>query len=155
MKYLTALALSAVSLSPALAEQFSAAPGKYEVEDGMTIALAGERITLRHISAPPMGTACVLRGKERDCGLISRSSLMDLSAGATIKCRRGEDGLGHCTAGGFDLAENMVYTGWAVPNAGAPARYWVQMAGAKARKRGFWRAEFRPEWPPRQAALKR
>lgn len=155
MRVLAGLAFLAAALSPAGAEPFSAKPGNYSIEDGMTIVLAGKRVTLRHISAPPMGTACLLRGKSRDCGLISRSSLMDLSAGAAITCRQGADGLGRCTAGGFDLAENMVYTGWAVPTKGAPARYWVQMTGAKARKRGFWRAEFRPEWAPLKAALSR
>ncbi|NNF80049.1 MAG: thermonuclease family protein [Rhizobiales bacterium] len=155
MKHMAALLIFAVSVAPAMAEQFSAAPGKYKIEDGMTIVLAGERISLRHISAPPMGTRCILRGKPRDCGLISRSSLMDLSAGAVITCRRDDDGLGRCTAGGFDLAENMVYTGWAVPAAGAPSGYWKQMAGAKSRKRGFWNGHFAPGWAPQQAALKR
>ncbi len=154
MKHLAALLILAAAAGPAMAEQFSAAPGTYTIEDGMTIVLAGERVTLRHISAPPMGTSCILRGKERDCGLISRSSLMDLSAGAAITCVRGDDGLSRCTAGGFDLAENMVYTGWAVPAPGAPARYWQQMTGAKSRKRGFWNGHFAPTWAPQQAALK-
>ena len=155
MKYLAALLLLAAAVQPAQAGEVSAAPGGYTIEDGMTLVLAGQRITLRHITAPPMGTQCMLRGKARDCGLISRSSLMDLTAGAVIKCRRGDDGLGWCTAGGFDLAENMIYTGWAVPKANAPARYWTQMAGARKRKRGFWKGHFEPGWAPQQVAVKK
>ena len=155
MKVLAAFSFLAASLSPALAEQISAQSGDYTVTDGMTVVLAGETVILEHISAPPLGTSCILRGKTRDCGLISRSSLLDLSAGAAIICQRKSNGTGRCTAGGFDLVENMVYTGWAVPLAGAPARYWTQMAGSKKRKRGFWNAKFAPDWPPQQAALKR
>ncbi len=119
----------------------------------MTVMLGSQRIVLRHISAPPLGTSCQLGGTSRDCGLISRASLMDLTAGAAITCTLGDDGLGRCTSGGFDLAENMVYTGWAVPRAGAPKRYWAQMKGAKARRRGFWKGQFQPAWAPQQEAL--
>ena len=140
---------------PALAEPLTAGPGEYTVEDGMTIMFGSQRVVLRHISAPPLGTSCLLGGKPRDCGLISRASLMDLSAGASITCKLGADGLGQCTSGGFDLAENMVYTGWAVPTANAPARYWTQMAGARKRKRGFWKGHFEPGWAPQQVAVKK
>lgn len=156
MKALNALFAAVVVMAgPALAEPITAPPGEYAVEDGMTIVLGSQRIVLRHISAPPLGTSCLMGGKPRDCGLISRASLMDLSAGAAITCTLGSDRLGRCTSGGFDLAENMVYTGWAVPRTGAPKRYWAQMKGAKARKRGFWKASFQPTWPPQQAALAR
>ncbi len=141
--------------APAMADPIKAASGEYTVEDGMTIVLGSTRVVLRHISAPPLGTTCQLGGKLRDCGVISRASLMDLSAGAAIRCTLGADGFAHCTSGGFDLAENMIYTGWAVPQAGAPQRYWGQMNGAKAAKRGFWKGAFEPVWVPQQKALTR
>ena len=80
---------------------------------------------------------------------------MDLTVATSIKCTSRASGGARCTAGGFDLSEQMVYTGWAVPTAGAPDRYWKQMAGARDRKRGFWNAEFAPAWAPRAEALKR
>lgn len=155
-KSLAALSVLAATLSPpAVAQDISARSGDYTIEDGMTIVLSGTRVVLRHISAPPLGTMCQLKGRPRDCGLISRSSLLDLSAGAAIICKKVEQGMGRCTSGGFDLAENLVYTGWAVPVQGAPAKYWRQMDGAMTRKRGFWNATFTPAWPPQQAALNR
>ncbi len=141
--------------SPVLAEGIVRQPGGYQVRDGKTLELGSRNVVLQHITAPPVKTSCLMRGKTRDCGLISRSQLMDLTVATAIKCQPKGNGQARCTAGGFDLSEQMVYTGWAVPTAGAPARYWKQMAGARARKRGFWGAEFTPAWTPQNEALER
>ena len=138
-----------------LADEITAAPGDYQVLDGSSIKVGSRTLTLQHIAAPAMNTPCVIRGKTRDCGRISRSQLMDLTVATQIRCSVKAPPRARCSAGGFDLSEQMIYTGWAVPAAGAPARYWRQMADARARKRGFWTAGFTPAWPPQADALAR
>lgn len=150
-----AAALLFLAPGAVLAGEITAAPGDYEVLDGGSIRIGLQTLNLQHIAAPAMNTPCRMRGRMRDCGLISRSQLMDLTVATPVKCSTKIPANARCTAAGFDLAEQMVYTGWAVPITGAPARYWKQMEGAQAKKRGFWNAEFSPPWAPQIDALKR
>ena len=103
--------------------------GAPEVVDGQTLVVAGSRLRLEGIVAPPPGTLCQVRGNQQDCGRISTTALMDLTAGAEITCRRREqvaaDGTRYarCRAAGYDLSEGMVYTGWAEADAAQMSRY--------------------------------
>jgi endonuclease YncB( thermonuclease family) len=124
----------------------------FSVIDGNRLEIGGREIRLAGIVAPELGQACLLYGKRRDCGLVARSGLLDLTAGATVTCMPASEVDGaaayRCTAGGYDLSEGMVYTGWAVPLEGAPQAYWRVLDGARARPRGFWRGEFVEPWAP-------
>ncbi len=124
----------------------------FSVIDGNRLMIGGSEIRLTGIIAPELGQTCVLFGKARDCGLISRSGLLDLTAGATVTCTPASNVDGapahRCTAGGYDLSEGMVYTGWAVPLKGAPKTYWQVLKSARARPRGFWRGTFVEPWAP-------
>ena len=122
-------------------------PGEYGVFDAMTLTLGGKDIRLANIAAPKLGQMCMIRGKKRDCGVIARSQLLDLTAAAHLKCNNNLNGSALCLADGFDLSEQMIYTGWAVPLPGAPDRYLAQRADAETNKRGFWNAEFVEPWP--------
>ena len=107
----------------------------FTVVDGNRLSINGRTIRLTGIIAPEPGRMCVLFGKERDCGIIAKAGLSDLTAGATIVCHKAADVEGapahRCTAGGYDLSEGMVYTGWAVPLEGAPKAYWRVLDGAR------------------------
>ena len=154
MRKIYLLLVAGVSAAPVLADNGTVfGPEQYLVLDGGTIIASGKHLKLQHIAVPSLNTSCRIGTKMRDCGRISRSQLMDLTVASTVACRSAGNGKSFCTAGGFDLSEQMVYTGWAVPTSGAPAKYWTQMAGARARKRGFWKAEFVPAWPPQRKAL--
>lgn len=122
----------------------------FTVIDGNRIEIGGREVRLAGIAAPALGQKCVLFGKTRDCGVIARSGLLDLTAGATVTCRQtgNQDGLAthRCRANGYDLSEGMVYTGWAVPLEKAPKAYWRVLKGARARPRGFWRGRFVEPW---------
>ncbi|MGI9414182.1 MAG: thermonuclease family protein [Hyphomicrobiales bacterium] len=122
----------------------------FTVVDGNRIAVSGKELRLDGIVAPDLGRQCVLGGKARDCGAIARAGLLDLTAGATVTCRKAGilDGAPthRCTADGYDLSECMVYTGWAVPLEGAPKVYWNVLKGARERPRGFWRGTFVEPW---------
>jgi len=118
----------------------------FTVIDGNRIAVDGRELRLDGIVAPELGRQCMLGGKARDCGLIARSGLLDLTAGATVTCRKAGAKTHRCTAGGYDLSEGMVYTGWAVPLDGAPKAYWRVLKGAQDRPRGFWKGTFVEPW---------
>ena len=55
--------------------------GAPEVVDGETLIVAGQRLRLEGISVPAPGTRCQLRGNDQNCGRISTTALMDLTAG--------------------------------------------------------------------------
>ena len=118
----------------------------FTVVDGNRIAIDGRELRLDGIIAPELGRQCMLGGKARDCGLIAKAGLLDLTAGATVTCRKAGAETHRCTADGYDLSEGMVYTGWAVPLDGAPKAYWRVLKGAQDRPRGFWKGTFVEPW---------
>ena len=118
----------------------------FTIVDGNRIVIDGREFRLDGIIAPELGRQCMLGGKARDCGLIARAGLLDLTAGATVTCRKAGADTHRCTADGYDLSEGMVYTGWAVPLDGAPKAYWRVLKGARERPRGFWKGTFLEPW---------
>ncbi len=133
----------AANWSP-LGDDLTGAP---RIVDGQTLIVGGQRLRLEGIAAPPPGTRCRLRGNVHDCGRISTTALMDLTAGAIVTCERREavaaDGsrYAHCRAGGYDLSEGMVYTGWAEADAAQMDRYTDLEAEARSAPRGMWRRD--------------
>ena len=118
----------------------------FSVVDGNRIAIDGREFRLDGIVAPELGRQCMLGGKARDCGLIAKAGLLDLTAGATVTCQKAGAQTHRCSADGYDLSEGMVYTGWAVPLDGAPKAYWRVLKGAQDRPRGFWKGTFVKPW---------
>ncbi len=131
--------------------------GPATVIDGNTLEVAGARLRLHGIDAPDLDQPCRLRGRTQACGVIARAALMDLTAGAELDCKlRGRDADGRtlatCTADGYDVAEGMVYTGWALALDDAPARYRTVQRQAEAARRGLWLGQFTApsEWRRRR-----
>ncbi len=125
--------------------------GPATVIDGNTLDVAGTRLRLFGIDAPDLDQPCRLRGATRPCGVIARAALMDLTAGADLRCQpKGRDAAGRalatCTADGYDVAEGMVYTGWALALEAAPARYRAVQRQAEEARRGLWLGEFVAPW---------
>lgn len=125
--------------------------GVPEVVEGDIIALQGYRIRLFGIDAPEPGQRCLFREKLYDCGEISRSALQDLTAGTEVGCSTlgegpGDTVLAICRAGGYDLSEGMVYTGWALPVERGEERYSRQREQAKSKGHGLWRGSFVAPW---------
>jgi endonuclease YncB( thermonuclease family) len=142
----------------AAAAQLEGAPS---VIDGDTIELGGQTIRLFGIDAPELGQACAIEGQIYDCGMVARSALLDLTAGATVICRvlprqAGQGGaegrLGRCFAGGYDLSEGMAYTGWALAERELSERYVGFEDGAREARRGLWRGRFVAPWDGRGGA---
>lgn len=129
------------------------------VIDGETLEVAGVRIRLYGVDAPDLRQRCEIRGREYNCGRISRTALMDLVAGVKqVSCRLRDSGstphaskgtrdrLAVCAAGGYDLSAGMVHTGWALawPRQGT-VYAGIEKKAAKAR-RGLWRGNFTKPW---------
>ncbi len=51
-----------------------------------------------------------------------------------------------CSADGYDLSRNMVYTGWALADRGVTERYVPVEQEAREAKHGLWRGEFVAPW---------
>lgn len=131
-----------VTVRPGLADT----SGPATVIDGDTLLVGGRTIQLFGIDAPELGQEC--RRSDRQptlwvrCGVIARAQLMDLTAAQEVVCRPAGADHGICQAGGYDLSEGMAYTGWAVVDEDAPARYHAVSADAKAEGRGLWIYDF-------------
>lgn len=134
--------------------------GPAEVIDGNTLVVAGTAIRLHGSDAPALAQRCAAQGKSYACGELARTALMDLVAGARVRCRPLEGGAADrqgrvtatCAAGGFDLAANMVHTGWAVAGPAAPPAYAETERKAREAGRGLWRGDFLPPALWRRAA---
>ena len=117
------LTLLALTLGACLVAWPLAADGELrgtpEVRDGDTIVLQGRRLRLDGIDAPELGQSCRIKSRLYDCGMVARTALLDLTAGAEVVCRPlgpGPGGLtlARCFADDYDLSEGMTYTGWAL-----------------------------------------
>ena len=138
--------LCLVTITHAHAQGTTLKPGAYKVETGHSFSHDGKTYDLSGIRAPGPGQKCILRAHDRDCGVIARAQLMDLTAGATLRCTFSER-TATCSSGGYDISAQMVHTGWAIATETAPEKYKEIMAKAKARPRGMWMAQFTPPWP--------
>lgn len=111
--------------------------------DGNHLVIKGKTITLYGIRVRELGAPCDTTRKKYDCGLIARSSLMDMSAGAKIVCNQAptphDRSKYKCLSNGYDLSEGMVYTGWAKPLSSAPTLFKKLAQEAKDKHRGMWR----------------
>ena len=145
MRYLIALAI----LVPSLA--WADITGPVRVVDGDSLQVGDQQIRLHGIDAPEMKQTCRWPNKVIRCGMIARDAMLDLIAGAQVRCeqkdidRYGRD-VATCSAGGFDIGANMVHTGWALAYRRYSKQYVAIEERAEAAKRGMWRGEFVPPW---------
>lgn len=132
--------------------------GTPRIIDGRTLEAVGERIRLFGIDAPDLDQVCQHGGRNYECGRVARAALWDLVAGLDVSCQPEpgvpeQDGsvIATCTAGGFSLNQNMVYTGWAIADRTATNRYVAAEADARKSRRGLWRGQFQPPSSWREA----
>ncbi|MDJ0936282.1 MAG: thermonuclease family protein [Kiloniellales bacterium] len=151
-RWICPLLLLALSLGPALAgeatPELETVTGRPEVLAGDLIEIEGRRFRLYAIDAPEPGQRCLLR-KLYDCGAVSRSALLDLTAGIPVTCEllpaEGPE-VARCVAAGYDLSEGMVYTGWALADRAVSEHYIAFEQEARTRNHGLWRGRFVAPW---------
>ena len=112
--YITA-ACSLLWMLPA----YALGAGEVYVLSGDRISIAQKTYCLAGIQGPAIGQTCQrANGRSFDCGHISKTALMDLTAGAKVLCKAIQETtsctIAKCSADGFDLSRNMVHTGWAL-----------------------------------------
>jgi len=157
---MTVLIMASLTHSPgaANAQQGGTVVGAPQVIEGDLLKVGDTLVRLYGIDAPERDQTCRGETREYDCGYISATGLMDLTAGlSSITCRiegRTADGatVASCSdPHGFDLSQQMIYTGWALALPGAEARYHRIQEKSRAAKRGLWKGTVTPPWEWRKA----
>ena len=143
------LALGTTVMGNAVAEP--AVRGTARIIDGDSLEVSGRTFDLVGVDAPELSQRCLFRDRLYDCGAISRTALMDLTAGTEVECRplsaAAQETVARCTAGGYDLSEGMVYTGWALAQRdSSPTRYTKFETTAADAEHGLWRGVFLAPW---------
>lgn len=130
---------------PAMAADITGTP---TVIDGETLEVGGKRFRLSGIDAPDPRQTCIIRKREYNCGRISTTALMDLVAGVNVRCRpvSKTGNVARCYAGGYELSEGMVYTGWAMAMPRNHTRFAPIEKKAAAARRGLWQGKFDMPW---------
>ncbi len=145
--------IAASLLWPVLA--FAEPSGEAMLVDAETIEVDGTRFRLHGIDAPEPDQTCRKGAAVVPCGRIAATALMDLVAGASVRCvpiananepKTAEPAAATCRADGYDLSEGMVYTGWALADRAVSRRYVEFENGAAAAGRRLWRTEFVMPW---------
>jgi len=118
--------------------------GRAEAIDGDTLRMGSVRVRLMGLDAPELDQTCTRAdGSEWSCGSEAKAALaVRLRAGAIDCARYGRDIYGRtlakCSAGGADLAADMVRAGWAVSD----DDYLYESAAARAQQLGIWSGRF-------------
>ncbi|MHA1568688.1 MAG: thermonuclease family protein [Alphaproteobacteria bacterium] len=134
--------MPALIATPASADEIV---GPARIIDGNRLEIGGKRLRLYGVRAPEPGAECLVAGGRQPCGQLARTALMDLAAGADIRCLPtgkagpGTETVAICRAGGYDLSEGMAYTGWAVADREATDVYLGFERTARRRGHGMWR----------------
>jgi len=133
----------------AQAEQFS---GKPRIVNGYTLEVAGTQVVLWGINAPNKEETCPSsKDKPVTCGIVAKRTLGILIQGNSITCEtKGKSATGLptavCKLDRFDVAEQLVMTGWAVAYPVESKRYLYPQKTAKITKSGMWKSKkFKPE----------
>lgn len=127
--------------------------GTAEILSGETLRVDGKVFRLVGIDAPETGQICKNKvGKSFDCGRIATTGMMDLTVGSNVRCTAIGDTdhsppvLATCSAGGYDLSEGMVYTGWALADPATGTHYKRYEKQAMTKKHGLWAGTFDAPW---------
>lgn len=134
--------LIAAKLDGVSQERFT---GQFNAVDGDTLAYDGKRFRLIGIDAPEMGQSCMRDDAEWPCGARAKDYLKTLLQTGAVECF-GKDKdrykrlLVRCSAGGKDIAGDMVAAGFAVTT-----EYFLfsrEQALAQNRRAGVWSGTF-------------
>jgi endonuclease YncB( thermonuclease family) len=118
------------------------------IADGDTIEIGGQRIRLQGIDAPELHQECRdASGRSWPCGRRAQSELRRLIENGSVQCeQRTKDRFNRsvavCRAGGRDLGEAMVRSGFAFAYPDWASPYGAAETDARSRKAGVWAGSF-------------
>lgn len=129
-------------------------PARLLDADVLVVAETHPPIRLYGIDAPEKLQPCLLDDKEWACNAVAVRTLLLLIEHHEVTCRQVRDTSRRrrgkvyavCTAGGKDLAEEMVRAGMAVAFREQSLDYVAVEEEAKAAKAGMWAGEFLMPW---------
>ncbi len=130
--------------------------GRAAAVDGDGLEIHGRKIRLFGIDAPEAGQLCTRSdGARWHCGSYATVALDRLVAGREVTCRvRDIDRYGRpvavCTAGGRDLAAELVRQGWALAYRRFSRDYADEEEAARAERAGIWAGRFDEPWQWRE-----
>lgn len=146
MKYVLTLALAlSVTAHSALAIE---SVTRFQITDGDSLVVAGERIRLNGIDAPETAQICLdAKGAQWRCGEWATAQLREVTRGARLSCTRLDtDRFGRtiatCYANGQDIAEQMVLRGAAVAFRKYATDYVAAERAATRARAGLWAGRF-------------
>ena len=135
------------------AEVKSLIAGPPRVVEGDLLFVGETRVRLYAIDAPELDQMCERKTRQYPCGRVAATGLMDLTAGvARITCiPKGKAGDGTIIAlckdaQGFDLSQQMLYTGWALALPDASNLFHQIQEKSQKAKRGLWKGQVIPPW---------
>jgi endonuclease YncB( thermonuclease family) len=133
---------------PATSSMFA---GRAYVIDGDTIDVAGHRVRLFGIDAPESAQRCERNGFAYACGETARRQLQAIIGANEVACRvrdtdRYQRAVANCAAGGADLGEAMVRSGWALAYRQYASDYVQAEAEARRQGIGLWAGRFDAPW---------
>jgi len=138
-----------LAISALLAGAFAVShAASIRVADGDTIELGGQRIRLQGIDAPELHQECRdASGRNWPCGRRARSELRKIIGNDPVQCEaHAKDRFGRsvavCRAGGRDLGEAMVRSGFALAYPDWASPYGAAQSEARSRKAGLWAGSF-------------
>lgn len=116
------------------------AAAKASTDGAGVLRLAGERVVLAGIEAPPRAALCGEQPEQWRCGRIADLAFEQRLQQTELRCaERPAEGAARCSAGGEDLALWLIDAGWARALGDAPAEYRAAERGARDARRGIWR----------------
>lgn len=124
--------------------------------DGKTLDMTGTAIELAYIDAPEVQQVCRKDGSKWSCGIAAQKELARMVEGQTITCdivpgAKPARNWAICRSADFDLGEEMVRRGMAIPLDRETGEYETALKTAQGLEAGLWASTFALPWVWRAA----
>ena len=153
MKFLTAIALSFMSIFLPVVVEAADITGVPKIREGDSIQIGSTRIRLGGIDAPSVDQLCLNNSGERwTCGVAARDELIKHVGDKSWTChpRQAADRRGRivarCEVDGEDIEKWLVGSGWALAFVRISRDYEADEKAAREAKAGMWQGAFIAPW---------
>ena len=135
--------VKAVAKKPAAAQVASTAftgnvSGYAQALDGLTLRVGSRTVTLDGLKAPGNTQSCYKQGMPWNCGEQARNSLQEIVEGQVVTCGVVNDRAACMTDTGGNVIQDVLKSGYALPDRKNATRYSAFVSEAKMYKRGLF-----------------